>query len=118
MAAAKGLKLILVMPESMSIERRKMLILLGARLELTPAERGMARRGGPGPELLGEIPGSVMPQQFENPANPLIHRVSTAEEIWNDTGGRGGRGGLRRRHRRHHHRRRPGAEGAASPRCR
>jgi cysteine synthase len=86
-AAAKGLKLILVMPESMSIERRKMLILLGAKLELTPAERGMAGAVARARELLTEIKGSVMPQQFENPANPLIHRVSTAEEIWNDTGG-------------------------------
>jgi cysteine synthase A len=86
-AAAKGLKLILVMPESMSLERRKMLILLGARLELTPAERGMAGAVGRARELLTEIKDSVMPQQFENPANPLIHRVSTAEEIWNDTAG-------------------------------
>jgi len=86
-AAAKGLNLILVMPESMSIERRKMLILLGARLELTPAERGMAGAVARAREILSEIKGSVMPQQFENPANPLIHRVSTAEEIWNDTAG-------------------------------
>jgi len=86
-AAAKGLKLILVMPESMSIERRKMLILLGATLELTPAERGMAGAVARAREILGEIKGAVMPQQFENPANPLIHRVSTAEEIWNDTAG-------------------------------
>jgi cysteine synthase A len=87
-AAAKGLKLILVMPESMSVERRKMLLLLGARLELTPAERGMAGSVARARELLREIPDSVMPQQFENPANPAIHRISTAEEIWNDTGGR------------------------------
>ncbi|MEO8812676.1 MAG: cysteine synthase A [Caulobacteraceae bacterium] len=87
-AAAKGLKLILVMPESMSVERRKMLLILGARLELTAAERGMAGAVARARELLAEIPGSVMPQQFENPANPLIHRVSTAEEIWNDTDGR------------------------------
>ena len=87
-AAAKGLKLILVMPESMSIERRKMLVLLGAKLELTPAERGMAGAVARARELLGEIKGAVMPQQFENPANPLIHRVSTAEEIWSDTAGR------------------------------
>jgi cysteine synthase A len=87
-AAAKGLKLILVMPESMSVERRKMLALLGAKLELTPAEKGMAGAVARARELLAEIKGSVMPQQFENPANPLIHRVSTAEEIWNDTGGR------------------------------
>ncbi|HWE99526.1 MAG TPA: cysteine synthase A [Caulobacteraceae bacterium] len=86
-AAAKGLHLILVMPESMSLERRKMLLLLGAKLELTPAERGMAGAVARARELLEEIPGSVMPQQFENEANPAIHRVSTAEEIWNDTGG-------------------------------
>ena len=86
-AAAKGLKLILVMPESMSLERRKMLLLLGAKLELTPPERGMAGAVARARELLEEIPGSVMPQQFENPANPAIHRVSTAEEIWNDTAG-------------------------------
>jgi len=64
-----------------------MLILLGAKLELTPAERGMAGAVARARELLSEIKGSVMPQQFENPANPLIHRVSTAEEIWNDTAG-------------------------------
>ena len=86
-AAAKGYPLILVMPESMSMERRKMLLLLGARLELTPAEKGMRGAVARAQELLAEIPGSVMPQQFENPANPLIHRVSTAEEIWNDTAG-------------------------------
>ncbi len=87
-AAAKGLKLILVMPESMSIERRKMLLILGARLELTPAEKGMTGAVARARELLTEIPGSVMPQQFENAANPAVHRVSTAEEIWNDTAGK------------------------------
>ena len=87
-AAAKGYKLILVMPESMSIERRKMLLLLGAKLELTPAERGMRGAVARATEILEEIPGSVMPQQFENAANPAIHRISTAEEIWNDTAGR------------------------------
>ncbi|MBV9509799.1 MAG: cysteine synthase A [Caulobacteraceae bacterium] len=87
-AAAKGYPLILVMPESMSVERRKMLALLGARLELTPAEKGMRGAVGRAQELLAEIPGSVMPQQFENEANPLVHTVSTAEEIWNDTAGR------------------------------
>ena len=87
-AAAKGYSLILVMPESMSMERRKMLALLGARLELTPAEKGMRGAVTRAQELLAEIPGSVMPQQFENTANPLVHRVSTAEEIWNDTQGR------------------------------
>ncbi|HEY2178563.1 MAG TPA: cysteine synthase A [Caulobacteraceae bacterium] len=86
-AAAKGYNLLLVMPESMSIERRKMLLLLGAKLELTPAERGMAGAVARAKDLLAEIPGSVMPQQFENPANPAIHRITTAEEIWNDTGG-------------------------------
>jgi len=87
-AAAKGYKLILVMPESMSVERRKMLLILGARLELTPAEKGMRGAVARAQEILAEIPGSVMPQQFENQANPLVHRVSTAEEIWNDTDGR------------------------------
>jgi cysteine synthase A len=87
-AAAKGYPLILVMPESMSMERRKMLSLLGARLELTPAEKGMRGAVMRAQALLAEIPGAVMPQQFENGANPLVHRVSTAEEIWNDTEGR------------------------------
>ena len=87
-AAAKGYKLILCMPESMSMERRKMLVLLGAKLELTPAERGMAGAVARAKELAEAIPGAVMPQQFDNAANPLIHRVSTAEEIWNDTEGR------------------------------
>ncbi|MDR3512955.1 MAG: cysteine synthase A [Caulobacteraceae bacterium] len=86
-AASKGYPLILVMPESMSVERRKMLVLLGARLELTPAEKGMRGAVARAQELLAEIPGSVMPQQFENSANPLVHRVSTGEEIWNDTKG-------------------------------
>jgi cysteine synthase A len=85
--ASKGYKLILVMPESMSMERRKMLLLLGARLELTPAEKGMRGAVGRAQELLAEIPGSIMPQQFENPANPQIHQISTGEEIWNDTAG-------------------------------
>jgi cysteine synthase A len=86
-AASKGYPLILVMPESMSLERRKMLALLGARLELTPAEKGMRGAVARAQEILTEIPGSVMPQQFENAANPAIHRVTTAEEIWNDTKG-------------------------------
>jgi cysteine synthase A len=71
----------------MSIERRKMLVLLGAQLELTPAERGMAGAVARAKELVEATPGAVMPQQFDTPANPLIHRVSTAEEIWNDTDG-------------------------------
>ncbi len=87
-AAAKGYRLILVMPESMSMERRKMLILLGAELELTPAELGMKGALARAQELLDENPDAVMPQQFENQANPEIHRRTTAEEIWNDTGGK------------------------------
>ena len=87
-AAAKGYRLILCMPESMSMERRKMLQLLGAQLELTPAEQGMQGAIARAQEILDSTPGAVMPQQFDNPANPQIHRVSTAEEIWRDTDGR------------------------------
>jgi cysteine synthase A len=87
-AAAKGYRLTLVMPESMSMERRKMLLILGAKLELTPAERGMAGAVARAREIVAATPGAVMPQQFDNVANPLIHRVSTAQEIWNDTQGR------------------------------
>ena len=86
-AAAKGLRLILCMPESMSIERRKMLALLGARLELTPAEKGMKGAIARAQELLASTPNAVSPSQFENAANPAIHKVTTAEEIWNDTDG-------------------------------
>jgi cysteine synthase A len=86
-AAARGYRLILVMPETMSLERRKMLAYLGAELELTPGPQGMKRAIARAEELLREIPGSVIPQQFKNPANPEIHRRTTAEEIWNDTGG-------------------------------
>ncbi len=85
--AAKGYRVILVMPESMSIERRKMLLILGAQLELTPAEKGMRGSVARAQEILAEVPNSVMPQQFESQANPIVHRVSTAEEIWNDTAG-------------------------------
>jgi cysteine synthase A len=87
-AAAKGYRLILVMPESMSIERRKMLQILGAELELTDAAQGMKGAIARAQDLIKEIPGAVIPQQFENPANPDIHRRTTAEEIWNDTDGK------------------------------
>ncbi len=87
-AAARGYKLILTMPESMSIERRKMLALLGAELKLTPREKGMGGAIAKAKELLSEIEGSVMPSQFSNPANPEIHRNTTAEEIWHDTDGK------------------------------
>ncbi|MEX2298258.1 MAG: cysteine synthase A [Dongiaceae bacterium] len=87
-AAAKGYRLILCMPESMSIERRKMLKLLGAELELTPAGEGMAGAIRRAEQILAQNPKAVMPQQFKNPANPAIHRRTTAEEIWRDTGGK------------------------------
>ncbi|MFC3208744.1 cysteine synthase A [Aquamicrobium soli] len=86
-AAAKGYRLILTMPETMSIERRKMLMLLGAELVLTEGAKGMKGAIARATELAATIPGAVIPQQFENPANPEIHRVTTAEEIWNDTDG-------------------------------
>ncbi|KPL52679.1 cysteine synthase [Prosthecomicrobium hirschii] len=86
-AAARGYRLILVMPETMSIERRKMLKLLGAELVLTEGPKGMKGAIAKAEELLAEIPGSIIPQQFQNPANPAIHRKTTAEEIWNDTAG-------------------------------
>ncbi len=86
-AAARSYRLILVMPESMSVERRKMLALLGAELVLTPAAQGMKGAIAKAHEIIEATPGAVMPQQFENPANPEIHRRTTAEEIWNDTNG-------------------------------
>ena len=86
-AAAKGYKLILTMPETMSIERRKMLALLGAELVLTEGPKGMKGAIARAHELAATIPDAVIPQQFENPANPDIHRKTTAEEIWNDTDG-------------------------------
>lgn len=87
-AAAKGYRLILTMPESMSIERRKMLKLMGAELVLTPADKGMKGAIARAQELLGEIKDSYTLGQFDNPANPAIHRATTAEEIWNDTNGK------------------------------
>ncbi|EAU54755.1 cysteine synthase [Mariprofundus ferrooxydans PV-1] len=86
-ARAKGYRCILTMPESMSLERRKLLKLLGAELVLTPAEKGMKGAIARAAEITAETDGAFMPQQFENPANPAIHRLTTAEEIWRDTDG-------------------------------
>jgi len=86
-AAARGYRLMLVMPESMSLERRKILTHLGAELVLTPAAGGMPGAIDKANQILGSIPGSVQPSQFENPANPLVHEQTTAEELWNDTKG-------------------------------
>jgi cysteine synthase A len=87
-AAAKGIRLILVMPESMSIERRKMLALLGAELVLTPPPLGMKGAIAKAEELAAELGDALIPQQFSNPANPQAHRDTTAREIWADTGGK------------------------------
>ncbi len=86
-AAARGYRLILVMPETMSIERRKILVHLGAELDLTPGPGGMPAAVARAEELAKTMPDAVIPGQFDNPANPLVHEKTTAEEIWNDTKG-------------------------------
>jgi cysteine synthase len=87
-AAARGYKLMLIMPESMSIERRKILAHLGAELVLTPAAGGMPGAIDKANQILASTPGAIQPSQFENPANPLVHEKTTAEELWNDTHGK------------------------------
>ena len=87
-AAARGYRLILTIPDTMSIERRKLLATFGAEIVLTPGADGMPGAVTKAEELTAEIPNAVMPQQFKNPANPKIHRETTAQEIWRDTDGK------------------------------
>lgn len=87
-AAARGYRCILTMPETMSVERRQLLALYGAEIVLTPGPEGMKGAIGKAEEIVANTPGAFMPQQFENPANPEIHRQTTAEEIWSDTDGK------------------------------
>lgn len=86
-AAARGYRIILVMPETMSLERRKLFAHLGAELELTPGPEGMGGAIAKAKAIVADTPNAIIPSQFENPANPLVHELTTAEEIWNDTGG-------------------------------
>src|SRR5258705_2529292 len=88
-AAARGYKLVLTMPETMSLERRTLLAMLGAKLVLTPGTEGMKGAIARAEQLAKETPNSWIPQQFDNPSNPEIHKQTTAEEIWGDTGGPG-----------------------------
>ncbi len=109
--------MVLTMPDTMSAERRTILKAYGARLVLTPGAEGMAGAVQRALDLAAETPDSFVPQQFENPANPEVHRLTTAEEIWTDTGRRGGRVRGRRRHRRHAHGRRRRCCASAGPAC-
>ncbi len=114
--AARGYKFLAVMPESMSLERRRLLKALGAELVLTPAAEGMPGAVRKAEELVAQNKNYFMPQQFKNPANPEVHRKTTAEEIWRDTDGAGRHRRQRRGHRRHDHRRGRSAEEAKARR--
>ena len=118
-AAVKGYKMILVMPDSMSVERRRLMLAYGAKFELTPREKGMKGSIARAEEMLADTPGGWIPQQFENPSNIEVHARTTAQEILEDFPRRHGRADHRRRHRRSHHRLRPGAQGRSgrSSRC-